>query len=723
VTRRPYRDWSIRRKIALLIAAASVTGVALAAIAVTAYDLTTFRHRAVRDAATFAAILGSNTVPALLFNDSSAARENLATLEHRPEFAAAAVYRPNGSPFAAYQRPGASPLAASPPFTAGVVTDPDHLVLTTALQSDDQTIGWLRLRYDLPTLLQRLPQYAVVATVVVMAVGTTAVLLLTALSRLVAVPLRGLARTFGRLTETRDLTLRVPQHASDEMGALATAFNRMLDTLQERDAALQRSEARLRLALAAAQMETWGGDAPSSALAELVRRVHPDDRAAVQQTMDQALAAGSSVEIEFRSMREREERITALRGQAVKDSDGTSHLVGVALDVTDRRRLERQLLESQKMEAIGNLAGGIAHDFNNLLTGMLGYLTFARKALPPDSPVAADVEQVERAAKRAAALTSQLLSYARRQMVSPSVLDMNESVRTLEPLLRRLLGETVTVTIAITEPLRRVRIDAGQLEQVIVNLAINARDAMPEGGTLTLATRTVTVGAADAVRRGLAAGDYVELAAMDTGTGIPSDIVDRIFEPFFTTKPQGQGTGLGLSVCYGIAKQAKGDLWVETTVGKGSTFRLLLPSVATPATSATADPSGDTAGGTETILLVEDDAAVRELAARALREAGYRVLEAENGPAAIAVAGATLGTIDLLLTDVVMPGQSGGALASELRGTRPSLPVLFISGYPDDTVRSGVVDSEASFLAKPFAPGDLRLAVRKAVDAAKRASA
>ncbi len=724
MTRRPFRDWSIRRKMALLVAAASVAGVAFAAVAVTAYDLTTFRPRAVSDATTFAAILRSNIVPALLFNDSTAARENLATLQHRPEFAAAAVYRPNGSSFAAYRRTGVPPLSATPPFTGGVTNQASRFVLTTPLESDGQTVGWLLLQYDLPTPRQRLPQYAVVAAVVVIAIGTTAVLLLTVLSRLVAAPLRGLARTLGRLTETRDLTLRVPQVASDEVGALTVSFNRMLDTLQERDAALARSETRLRLALAAAQMETWGGGGgtPGADLGDVLKRVHPDDQAAVERAIAHAVAEGSSLEIEFRTLRQGEERITALRGQAVPDGDGTPRLLGVAQDVTERRRLERQVLESQKMEAIGNLAGGIAHDFNNLLTGMLGYLTFARKQLPPNSAAADDIEQVERAAKRAAALTSQLLSYARRQMVVPSVVDVNESVRILDPLLRRLLGETITVAAVLDDSLWRTQVDPGQLEQVIVNLAINARDAMPDGGALTLATRNVTVGGGDAVRLGLAAGEFVELSVADTGTGIAPEIIGRIFEPFYTTKPLGQGTGLGLSVCYGIAKQAGGDLTVASRVGEGSTFRMLLPRVMEPASTA-ASVLDDSVGGSETILLVEDDAAVRELAARALREVGYRVLEAGDGTAALALAGEPLGAIDLLLTDVVMPGQSGGALASELRRTRPSLPVLFISGYPDDTVRAGVEESEASFLAKPFSPGDLRRAARRTMDSARKATA
>jgi signal transduction histidine kinase/ActR/RegA family two-component response regulator len=696
--------------------------VGLAALAVTGYDLATFRPRAVRDASTPAAFLGSNTVPTLLFNDSVAARENLATLRHRPEIGAAAVYRRDGSVFASYLRAGEATLRSGRPSGESVVFERGRLVLTSALASDNQPLGWLRLAYDLPTLPQRLPQYAVVVALVLIGIGSTALLLLTALGRYVATPLRGLAHALGRLTETRDLTVRVPQDAQDEIGSLTAAFNRMLDTLQERDAALRQSEARLRLALTAADMETWGGE-PATALARLLAAAHPDDRAAVEQAVAQAVAANSTLEIEFRALRDASERVIALRGQAFGDGSGAApQLMGVLQDVTGRRRLEQQLLQSQKMEAIGNLAGGIAHDFNNLLTGMLGYLAFVRQRLPAASPLAADVDQVERAARRAAALTSQLLSYARRQMVVPTVVDMNQSVRALEPMLARLLGEGVNVATELEPALWPARVDPGQLEQVIVNLAVNGRDAMPAGGRLTLATRNVVLAAA-AERPDLPAGEYAELAVTDAGTGIAPDIIGRIFEPFFTTKPLGQGTGLGLSVCYGIAKQAGGDLAVESHPGQGSTFRMLLPRAAeVPRQGEPTDE--DVVGGHETILLVEDDIAVRELAGRALRDAGYWVLEADDGPAAITLAGEHPGTIDLLLTDVVMPQQSGGVLAAELRRTRPSLPVLFMSGYPDDVmVRRGVLVSEAPFLGKPFTPGELRRAARRAIDATRTAKA
>ncbi|HEX5385716.1 MAG TPA: ATP-binding protein [Gemmatimonadales bacterium] len=734
---RAFRDRPIRQKVGILIALASMGGVALAAAAVTIYDLTTFRPRAVSDVTTLGAIVRTNTVPALLFDDSAAARENLATLRSRAEIGAAAVYRPDGSLFASYRRAGAPPLLAPPPADSGLVVQGDELVLTLPVASDDQPLGWLRLQYRLPTFWQRLPPYAIVVVVVLIAVGATAILLLAALGRSVATPLLGLADTVRRLTATRDLTLRVPAHADDEIGALTDGFNRMLDTLQERDAAVQEraaalreSEARLRLALGAASMRTWvlplGPTIDEAALGTLLEGANPDDAARVRQAIAQAISDRGSVETEFRRTGpDGEEREIAIRGHAYLDAPGTpGQLIGVLQDVTDRRKLERQLMQAQKMEAIGNLAGGIAHDFNNLLTGMLGYVRFAQRRLPEGTQVRSDLDQVERAARRAASLTSQLLSYARRQMVLPTLVNLNEAVRALEPLLRRILGEDMTIEVRLAPSLPPTRVDPGQLEQVLVNLAVNARDAMPVGGRLEITTREIELAPAEAARRELVPGAYVELAVADTGTGIAPDIMNRIFEPFFTTKPVGQGTGLGLAMCYGIVKQAEGEILVESELGHGATFRVLLPVATEETEPARPEAGGGSMQGRGTVLLAEDDAAVRALAARTLREAGYHVLEADDGGAARVLAAEHAAEIDLLITDVTMPVASGPELVQALRTRRPSVPVLLISGYAADAVSGrGALEKDALCLAKPFTPDELLAAARGAVDASRPATA
>jgi CheY-like chemotaxis protein len=298
-------------------------------------------------------------------------------------------------------------------------------------------------------------------------------------------------------------------------------------------------------------------------------------------------------------------------------------------------------------------------------------------------------------------------------MIVPSLVDLDASLRGLEPMLRRLIGEEVTIASDLAPGLWLTRVDPGQLEQVVINLAVNARDAMPQGGRLTIATRNRVLEADQTGRLQLEPGEYVELSVTDTGTGISPEHLEHIFEPFFTTKPQGQGTGLGLAVCYGLVKQAGGELAVETEPGRGSTFTVLLPRAA-PGDVPAAPALDERLGGTETILLAEDESMVREMAARSLREVGYDVLEAEDGPSASRLAGEHTGTIHLLLTDVIMPGQSGGALAIEMRKTRPDLRVLFMSGYPDDTlVQRGVLTAEVPLLGKPFTAGGLLRAVRQ----------
>src|SRR5688500_11389529 len=588
---RPFRDRPIRQKVLILIVLASVAGLLFAAAVLSVYDLVTFRRRALADATALVRVVSTSALPALVFDDSTAAREDLEALRNRTEIGSAAIYRSDGTEFARYTRPGGPAPLPTPPDSEIRRFLADRLVLVAPLgDTAGPRLGWIRVQYMLPGLADRLPRYAIMAAVVLAALAAAAALLLTTLARSVSTPLRELAETARQLAATSDLRIRATPRADDEIGSVTTALNRLLDTIEERDAALsgrarelRESEARLRLALTSATMETWvlpltsggdGGPLPdAAALAGFLATVHPDDRPAVAAEIAGAASEQSPLEVEFRTaLPEGGERRMALRGHASADDDGRPcQLIGVTQDVTDQRRLEQQLLQSQKMEAIGNLAGGIAHDFNNLLTGMIGHLKFVQRALEPGSQVRADVDEVERAARRAAALTSQLLSYARRQMVMPTVVDVNDVVRTVAPMLRRMLSETIDVRVDLAPHVPTVLVDAGQLEQVLVNLAVNARDAMPGGGQLTISTldRMVEATAAGPERPGL----YAELSVADTGRGIAPDIVPQIFEPFFTTKPVGQGTGLGLAMCEGIVRQADGHIVVESELGKGATIR------------------------------------------------------------------------------------------------------------------------------------------------------
>ncbi|MCX6047431.1 MAG: ATP-binding protein [Chloroflexi bacterium] len=388
-------------------------------------------------------------------------------------------------------------------------------------------------------------------------------------------------------------------------------------------------------------------------------------------------------------------------------------------DVTARRALEEQLRQAQKMETVGQLAGGIAHDFNNLLTGITGYSELALRRIQATDPVGRDLEQIKKAADRATALTRQLLAFSRKQILQPQCLDLNALVTEMEKMLRHLIGEHIQLRSTLALVLGRVQADPGQLEQVIMNLVINARDAMPDGGQLTIETANVYLDQAYAKQHlAVNAGHYIMLAISDTGTGIDVPTQKHIFEPFFTTKAVGQGTGLGLATVYGIVKQSGGHIWLYSEVGVGTIFKVYLPRVDDDAPKDTQKPEQEMLGqGTETILLAEDDELVRELTAAALTVHGYRVLATPNGSGALSVGERQLVPIDLLLTDVIMPELNGPALARGLAPLHPMMKVLYMSGYTDNFfLHQGVLAREVNFIQKPFTPAQLAAKVRAVLD-------
>ncbi len=404
---------------------------------------------------------------------------------------------------------------------------------------------------------------------------------------------------------------------------------------------------------------------------------------------------------------------------AIRDDDGVLlYYAANVQDLRERRRAEEQVRQAQKMEAVGRLAGGIAHDFNNMLMIIIGFADFLCHNIDEDDPRRRDAEEIRKAAERAAALTRQLLAFGRQQLVRPQLVDMNAVVRDMELMLRPLLGEDITLESSLPE-VGAVRADRGRLEQVVMNLALNARDAMTGGGRLYIETRSVVLAEGAAYRQfgmDMPAGRYVRLVVRDTGEGMAPGTRARIFEPFFTTKPPTQNSGLGLSVVYGIVSQSDGYLWVESQPQHGTSFTIWLPEVAAAAEPATPQPL-PAAGGTERVLVVEDEAAVRSLAARVLTEAGYSVVEASDGGEALQMLEGGL-VVDVVLTDVVMPGVGGVELAERLQEQRPGLPVLFMSGYTgSDVVRRGLNQRGVPFLQKPFSPLSLTARLRELLDA------
>ena len=406
----------------------------------------------------------------------------------------------------------------------------------------------------------------------------------------------------------------------------------------------------------------------------------------------------------------------------VRDPSGqVVNYVGVKRDVTDVRRMEERLRQSQKMEAVGRLAGGVAHDFNNLLTAISGYSDLLLHRLPAYSTLRRDVEEIRRAGDRAAGLTRQLLAFSRRQVLQPKILDLNTVVTTMELMLRRLIGEDIELSTDLSPALGQVKADPGQLEQVIVNLVVNARDAMPDGGRITIGTVDVDLSTSYSnAHPGVRPGPHVLLSVADTGLGMSDETQAHLFEPFFTTKEKGKGTGLGLATVYGIVQQSGGHIRVNSVAGSGATFLIYLPRV---------EPRGDDvpgtdrsflphpSPGTETVLLAEDEEVVRRLAREILIDNGYQVLDAGNGREALLISEAHRGEIHLLLTDVVMPRLSGRELVERIRPLRPDMRVLYMSGYTDDAIlRHGVLEEEVPFLQKPFTAEILARKVREVLD-------
>jgi PAS domain S-box-containing protein len=549
-----------------------------------------------------------------------------------------------------------------------------------------------------------------------------------------------------RWLETRAVPLRNPNR---EIVALL-GVTRDITARKQAEAALLQSQARLSEAQRIAHLGNWEWDITINDLwwSDEVYRifgsargefgatyesflgfVHPDDRDFVRRSVDQALHQGRPYSIDHRILlRDGTQRFVHEEAVVRFDESGTPiRMAGTVQDITDRKRTEQalrereeQLRQAHKIEAVGRLAGGVAHDFNNLLNVIMGYGELLLRDLSPGTQARARLDQILRAADRAAALTRQLLAFSRRQVLQPRLLDLDVVVLDTESMLRRLIGEDIEVVTVAGAGLGQVKADPGQVEQVLMNLAVNARDAMPRGGRMTIATARADLAQDDPRRPAwLPAGPYVMLTVSDTGMGMDAETLAHLFEPFFTTKEQGKGTGLGLATVYGIVKQSGGYVQVESEVGRGSTFRVYLPRVDERSAEPEAAPPGEPSPrGSETVLAVEDETALLDFVRELLRESGYAVIEARTVEEAVRACENHPGAIDLLLTDVVMPGMSGPQLAARLAPVRPQMKVLYMSGYTDDALGlRGVLDSGVALLQKPFTAEALTRKIREVLAA------
>ena len=451
-------------------------------------------------------------------------------------------------------------------------------------------------------------------------------------------------------------------------------------------------------------------------------QIHADDRQAVVDAANDARRTGMGRTVQYR-IRHKDGRWLTLESTAsvVRNRDGeVEKLVVVNRDITERKQLEEQLYRSQKLEAIGRLSGGVAHDFNNLLGLMIGYSEALQDRIPPDDPYREAVDEIQNAGKRAAALTQQLLAFSRKQVLEPRILHLNTIILDVEKMLRRLLGEDIEMQLVLSPDTCSVKADRSQIEQVVLNLVVNARDAMPDGGKLIIETGNWELDRSTVLRHPyVIPGPYAMLKVTDTGCGMDAALQSHIFEPFFTTKEKGKGTGLGLATAYGVIKQSGGYIWVDSEVGKGTTFRIYLPQVSAAAEAAPeVKAAPKVASERRTILIVEDERSLRKLTRKTLSDAGHKVFEAGDASEALEISRKTKDAIDLLLTDVIMPGMSGKKLAEVLIAERPGIGVLYMSGYTDGEIAThGILDEGTAILRKPFTRDELMRRVEDALTA------
>ncbi len=649
---------SLTRKLVTLILI--ITGVALllACAGFVARDVVTFRKLIRQDLMARAELVARSTTTPLTLNNPALANEILNTLNADPHLLNATVFRSDGSMLAAYIR---RDLRDAKPklnlHTEGFGFENNLLWVACPVRSADGVLGRVVLQTDLGALRSRINKYVEIAALVFVLSFAVAILLSTQLQQFISRPVLALAQTADEVATRKDYSIRAIKRSHDEIGHLVDRFNEMLTQIESRDAALHKA--------------------------------HDELEQRVTERTEELSRANTALQAEM----------------------------------TERQRAEEVLRQVQKMEAVGQLAAGIAHDYNNILTVIQGHIELLLQTRGHDTELKESLTQVATAATRAANLTRQLLAFSRRQVMQPRSLEINEVVSNLVKMLSRILGEHIALELRLHPALPKIHADIGMIEQVLTNLAVNARDAMPDGGNLTISTQFAVLDEAAAKKHPLArAGSFVCLRVADSGCGMDRATLARIFEPFFTTKSVGKGTGLGLATVYGIVQQHQGWIEVKSQPGSGSEFVVYLPeSNEVISSSETEFLTGPVRGGDETILVVEDEPSVRALACAILSSNGYKILEAGDGPEALRIWEKQGGKIDLVLTDLVMPGGlTGRELARQLKTIQPDVKIIYTSGYSLEVAgRDLALEPDFHFLPKPYHPPSLLRAIRNRIEMRK----
>jgi two-component system cell cycle sensor histidine kinase/response regulator CckA len=687
--------------------------------------------------------IAEHCVGPIVFEDRRGAADILAKLERSNVVERAMLYDRQGNLLASYDRlKVAAPVLPVPPGPS-VQHLGGYLHVFEPVVHIEGAAGMLYLTASSANLSARVWKDTLLIFLVGLGAIGVAAALAFVLQRTITGPILRLAETMRGVTEKNMLSTRIEHHRSDEIGILHAGFNRMLEQLAERQHERDRSDARLRALIAALPdpvfvldesgrivevmagrpaplaMPTSAADLRGQRLAEVTA---PENTQPFDEAVSRALTAQQPQRLAYEiELPTGKHWFDAVIVPFAEDSNphGPGRVLFVPRDVTERHTLELDLRQAQKMDALGRLAGGIAHDFNNLLTAIMGYASLLTRSLGRQGAAADDAEEILKASQRAALLTQQLLAFSRRQVVQMKPVALNDLVHDMQRMLERIIGEDVQLVADLDTSLPLVQSDPGQLQQVMLNLAVNARDAMPNGGTLTLRTRPIVLNQRQAGEPALRPGVYALLEVTDTGVGMDEATRVRVFEPFFTTKDRMGGTGLGLAMVYGIVRQAAGDVSVTSELGQGTTFRIFLPELPASALSAVEPvvPGNDVLPrGNETILVVEDQPQIKELSCRMLREQGYDVLGTTDARQALEICARHDGPIHLLVTDMVMPRMGGAELAQAARPLRPEMKVLYMSGHTDSSaVHDGPPADRVPFLQKPFTPRELGSRVREAL--------